>query len=254
MSVAVIDSGLGGVAVLRELLAIAPGANVDYLADHAGHPYGNRSPADIAARMARLADAALGLGASGIIVACNTATAVAVDALRSRLPGVPIVGIEPPVKPAAALTRTGVIGVLATAPTASSSRVARLVESHAEGVRVLVTGCPGLADAVEAGAIEAPATTALVRRYVGPLLAAGADVLAIGCTHYAFLADTIATIAGADVAIVDGSAAVARRAATVVPGLAEGAGRLRWYSSDVRAADGLARAWGEPVSVRPVAW
>jgi glutamate racemase len=252
--VAVIDSGMGGVAVLRELVALAPGGDFVYLADHAGHPYGNRPPAEIAARVSRLADVALDLGATGIVVACNTATAVAVDALRARLPMVPVVGIEPPIKPAAAVTRTGVIGVLATAPTTASARVARLVESHAEGVRVVLTACPGLADVVERGWLDTPTTLALIRRYVGPLLAAGADTLAIGCTHYAFLLPAIASIAGSDVTIVDGSAAVARRAAQVVPGLAAGAGTVRWLSTEVDAADGLGRAWGSPVRVDALAW
>ena len=250
--IAVLDSGLGGVAVLRELVARAPALDYLYLADHAGHPYGARTDADIAARIGLLAVAAVRLGAGGIVVACNTATAVAVEALRAAHPDLPVVGVEPPVKPAAALTVTGIVGVLATAPTAASARIARLVETHAEGVRVLVQPCPGLADAVEAGAVEAPATEELLARFVGPLVAEGADVLALGCTHYTFLEARIRHHAGPAVTLVDPSEAVARRALAVIPAR-EGSGRVRWFSTASGRADGLGWAWGEPVQVEPVA-
>jgi glutamate racemase len=247
--VAVLDSGLGGVAVLRELVVIAPRGDFLYLADHAGHPYGDREPADIAGRIAELAAAGIAMGATGLVVACNTATAVAVDALRAARPDVPVVGIEPPVKPAAAMTASGVIGVLATPPTASSDRVARLVEMHAEGVRVLVQPCAGLADAIEAGDLAGPGVGDLLDRYVAPLVAAGADVLALGCTHYSFVRERIRLVAGGAVTVVDPCAAVARRALTVIDGIDVGAGAVRWFSTDPGDADGLSRAWGTPLRV-----
>jgi glutamate racemase len=142
-------------------------------------------------------------------VACNTATGAAVDVLR-RTFTLPIVAIEPAVKPAAAATRTGVVGVMATAVTISSTKLLRLVGQFPAPGGTEMLACPGLAEQVERGDLDSPATRALVEQYVRPLVDSGADTIVLGCTHYAFLEPMIREVAGPGVAVIDPAPAVAR--------------------------------------------
>ena len=151
-----------------------------------------------------------------IVVACNTATTAALDDLRQLFPDVPFVGMEPAVKPAAAQTRSGVVGVLATPGTLSSHRYASLMARFAADVRVYEDPCVGLVPLIEAGALAADETRDLLRRVVEPMLAAGADTLVLGCTHYPFVRPLLDEIAGPGVTIIDPAPAVARQTRNVL--------------------------------------
>ncbi len=213
------DSGVGGLTILREVRRLLPERDLLYLADGANCPYGARPPEEILALSEEITRYLLGRGACCIVVACNTASAAALQALRARFEGVPFVGMVPAVKPAAALTRTGTIGVLATPTTLSGRLFADVVERFAEGVRVLTQTCPGLVEHIEAGGLEGPETEALLWRYLGPLLDRGADVIVLGCTHYPFLIPAIRRLAGPQVRVLDPAEAVARQVRRVLEGL-----------------------------------
>lgn len=183
--VGVFDSGVGGISVLRHIRDSLPSEDLVYCADSLHTPYGGKSPEQIRQRSLALTAFLLEQGAKAIVLACNTATAAAVAALRERY-ALPIIGMEPAVKPAVAATRSGVVGVLATVGTLKSAQFAALLENYGKGVQVVTQACHGLVECVERGDLDAPATRALVRRYVEPLLAQGADTIVLGCTHYPF--------------------------------------------------------------------
>lgn len=207
----IFDSGVGGLSVARELRDLLPRERLLYIADSKYVPYGNKSPEFIVERSRSLGRHLLARGAKALVIACNTATAAAAPALRAEWPHIPIIGMEPAVKPAVAASRRGVVGVLATVGTLQSARFAALLDDFAKDVRVVVQSAPGLAEAVESGALSSPETRQLVIRYVQPLLEAGADAIVLGCTHYPFLKPLIAEIAGNGVTLIDTGAAVARQ-------------------------------------------
>jgi glutamate racemase len=197
--------------VLREIRRCLPSEDVLYVADSAHAPYGDKPAAFITQRSAIISDFLIGHGAKALVVACNTATGIAVDQLRHRHT-FPIVAIEPAIKPAMSLTRTGVVGVLATSQTLASERFRRLVErlrSETPGIDVVTQACPGLVEQIEEGR-TATGIRALVGRFVEPLLAADVDTIVLGCTHYPLIAGTIQAAAGEDVRLVDPAEAVAR--------------------------------------------
>ena len=215
--IGVFDSGVGGVSVLSEVHKLLPSVDLVYVADSKYVPYGIRPPEFVRARSLAIADFLIEQHhASAIVVACNTATTHAVEHLRVRWRGIPIVGMEPGVKPATAATKTRVVGVLATGSTLDSPRFAALIERSADGVRVLTQPCPGLVDQVERGDLAGPATVDLLARYTAPLLDRGADTIVLGCTHYPFLRATLQQIVGASVTLIDTSAAVARQTERVL--------------------------------------
>lgn len=215
--IGVFDSGLGGLSVLKHIHAALPNEHLLYFADSGFAPYGGRPEEEIVARTLAIAEFLMQHRAKALVVACNTATAAAIKALRERYPALPVVGVEPGLKPAAALTRTGIVGVLATKGTLSSARFQLLREqvSAATNVQFLPQPCVGLADQVEKGELHSAATAALVRRYVEPLLEQDADTLVLGCTHYPFvqalIEETVARIASRPVTIVDTGEPVARQ-------------------------------------------
>ena len=213
--VGVFDSGLGGLSVLRELRAQLPEERWLYYADSAHCPYGERSPAYILDRCTSIVDALVEREAKVVVVACNTATSVALAALRARY-GVPIVGMVPAVKPAAAATRSGRIGVLATPRTVTGEALAALIREHASGTEVSAVPAPGLVELVEAGQLAGPEVEAALRPVVCPLLARGVDTLVLGCTHYPFLRGALRALAGSEVALIDSGEAVARRTRDVL--------------------------------------
>jgi glutamate racemase len=184
--------------------------------------------------------------------------AAAVDVLRESFRDVPIVGMEPAVKPAAAATRSGVVGVLATGATLGGGRFAGLAERFADGIELLTQACPGLVEQVEHGDLDGPVTRALLNQYVQPLLARGADTLVLGCTHYPFLRGTLRDLVGADVAIIDTGAAVARQTARVLslaPSSSCSAtdspvGCVRFWTTDMAVAPVIQSLWGEPAEVQ----
>lgn len=220
--IGVFDSGVGGFTVLRELRALLPTARLRYLADAAYAPYGNRSPSDIRARSLAITEHLVEQGAGLIVIACNTATAHAIDALRERWPDLPFVGTEPGIKPAVAASRNGRIGLLATPATASSARLHALIARHANGREVVVQGCPGIVDRIEAGDVDSAELRALIQHHCAPLLAAGVDTALLGCTHYPLIEPLWQAALGPDVKLLRIETAVARRAADLwmpAPGL-----------------------------------
>lgn len=210
------DSGVGGASVLREVRALLPGEPLLYLADQAHCPYGSRAAAELRALSEANVAWLLARGAKLIVVACNTASTAALRYLRGRFPAIPFVGMVPAVKPAAQKTRSGVVGVLATPATVASEMLAEVVATWAREVRVVAQPALGLVEAVERGALALPETRALVAGHVAPLLAAGADTIVLGCTHYPFLAPLIREVAGPGVAVLDAGPAVAQQAARLL--------------------------------------
>ncbi|HEY5799027.1 MAG TPA: glutamate racemase, partial [Burkholderiaceae bacterium] len=184
--VGIFDSGVGGLSVLRHVHALLPHEDLLYFADAGFAPYGEKPEEVIVARSLAIARFLLARGAKALVVACNTATVAAVASVRAHFPDVPLVGVEPGLKPGAALTASGLVGVLATDRTLAGRKFRDLMEtvSGATGVRFLLQPCTGLALQIEQGTPNDAATAALVRGYVVPLLEQGADTLVLGCTHY----------------------------------------------------------------------
>jgi glutamate racemase len=253
--IGVFDSGVGGVSVLREIRRELPAEDLIYLADSAYTPYGDRPAPLITERSVAMVTLLEREGVKAIVVACNTATGVAVDTVRRRFT-LPIVAIEPAVKPAAARTRSGVVGVLATTQTLSSERFSKLVDTYAAGVRVITQPCPGLVEVVEAGELTTPATRSLVERYVRPLLDQGADTIVLGCTHYPFVGAVIQDVAGPDVTVIDPAVGVARELgrrlqAGKLLGPATRVGSERFWTTGppLQSQAVIAQLWGRPIEV-----
>ena len=221
-TVGVFDSGVGGLSVLRALLAELPGVRFVYVADSAYAPYGERTVAEITDRSQRITGWLCDTHhIDALVVACNTATALAIDSLRATHPDLPIVGVEPALKPAAAMSHTRHVGVLATRGTLNSERFARLraqLENTATSpLHFICQPCDGLADAIERDDTAAQQT--LCERYVTALrhqAPGDMDTVVLGCTHYPFAADAMAQLLGPDVALVDTGEAVARRTRDVL--------------------------------------
>ena len=207
-AIGVFDSGVGGLSVLRAIRAALPAENLVYVADSGHAPYGDKFEAHIIERTLTVGNWLAVSGVKAITVACNTATVVAIRHLREQT-HMPVVAIEPAIKPAANTTRTGVVGVLATTQTLQSESVARLCLEHGEGKRILLQACPGWVEAVEEADLHSPQTEALLRQFVVPLMDQGVDTLVLGCTHYPFLRNTLQRIVGDDVVLIDPAVAVA---------------------------------------------
>ncbi len=223
--IGVFDSGVGGLSVLSEIRRLLPEADLLYLAAPQRAPYGVRSLDEVAAMAGEISDWLLERGATTIVIACNTASAAALHRLRLSHEGVPFVGMEPAVKPAALETSSGVIGVLATAATFQGELFASVLERHGAGMTVLTRACPRWVELVEAGIVTGEDARSAVSACIEPLLESGADTLVLGCTHFSFLAPMIAEIAGSDVRVVDPGPAVARQVGRVAPD-ASGSGDL----------------------------
>jgi glutamate racemase len=256
--IGVFDSGVGGLSVLRAIREELPAEDLLYVADSAFAPYGDRSHAFIEERAMAILDFFLRRQVKAVVVACNTATAAAVETLRRRHT-LPIVAMEPAVKPAVTRTRTGVVGVLATTRTLSSSSFLKLVDRHGAGVQVLVQPCPGLVEQVERGELATDATRALIERYVRPVLARGADTLVLGCTHYPFLRPLIEEVAGPSVSLIDPATAVARELRRRLQnakllGIDGRRGTEEFWTSATPAAVTavIAQLWHPDVEVRPM--
>jgi len=235
------DSGVGGLSVMKEVRALLPAEDIVYYADTAYCPYGQKTAREIQARCFHISDFLLAKGAKMIIVACNTASIAALDAMRQKYK-VPIVGMEPAVKPASRLSKSGKIGVMATGVTIAGERFSSLIERFGTGVEVFNQPCPGLVEHVEAGRVEGPEVEALLRKYLTPMLEFGVDAIVLGCTHYPFLRKAVEKIAGLHVTVIDTGAAVARQAARILEenGLARSnaatLGQNIYYSSGEPAA------------------
>lgn len=208
--VAVFDSGVGGISVLKHIYALLPHEQLLYVADSKYAPYGNKTPEEIQARCFEIADFLIAKEAKALVVACNTATAAAIDALRDKYT-LPIIGMEPAVKPAAEASKNGIIGVLATTGTLKSAQFAGLLESYGRNVKVVTQACVGLVECIERGELNTVSTRSLIQQYCAPLLAEGADTIVLGCTHYPFVREVIREIVGEKISLIDTGAAVAKQ-------------------------------------------
>ena len=215
-SIGILDSGLGGLSVLNEIHRILPNESLIYFGDSAWCPYGARDADEIQRRVFAVTDFLIDQGCKLIVVACNSATIAAVEALRATYP-IPFVGMEPGVKPAAAHTKTGTIGVLATEASLAGEKFHRLVSNLGDGVKVITRPCPHFVQLVEAGELSGPRAHGIVEEEILPLIEAGADVLVLGCTHYPFLRPLIEEVAGSGVEIIDTGFAVAQQVAKLIP-------------------------------------
>lgn len=213
--IGVFDSGVGGLSVLREIRAVLPYADLLYVADRGRAPYGPRELTEVQQFSEEIASWLIARGATTLVVACNTASAAALDELRRIHPRVPIVGMEPAVKPAVATTRTGVIAVFATAATFQGRLFESVVSRFTKGISVIPRACPDWVLLVESGVVHGPDVETAITREVGSVVAEGADTLVLGCTHFSFLSPVIERIAGPDIRLIDPAAAVARQTARV---------------------------------------
>ncbi|MBB6577734.1 glutamate racemase [Comamonas odontotermitis] len=222
--IGVFDSGIGGLSVLQALREVLPGERFVYLADSGNAPYGERGDAFVQARSARITDWMRSQhDVKALVIACNTATAAAIDGLRDGNPGLPIIGVEPALKPAAQHSKTHKVGVIATHGTVGSARFAALQAAHSANTQFVVQACAGLARAIEDSTlpgISAPKNAAQIRalctQYTNAMGAFGTepdqiDTLVLGCTHYIFAADTLRSLVGPGIALIDTGTPVARR-------------------------------------------
>jgi glutamate racemase len=252
--IGIFDSGVGGLSVAREIREHLPAEYLLYLSDSAYCPYGGRPLEEIRDRTLRVGRFLLGRGAKALVVACNSASGAALEVLREST-SVPVIGMEPAVKPAAAATRSGRVGVMATAATLQADRFERLMENYAREVQVVSQACPGLVELVERGITRGDEAREQLLPLLEPLRSAGVDTVVLGCTHYPFLRDTITEILGPDVSLLDTGAAVARQTRRVleVSGQLrdEGSGDIQVFTTGDPLAVGpvVARLWGETVPV-----
>lgn len=215
--IGIFDSGVGALSVLRHVQARLPSEHLLCFCDSGHAPYGGKSDTEIVARTLAIADFLLVKNVKAIVVACNTATAAAIEALRQQHPELIVVGVEPGLKPAAVFSKSGIGGVLATASTLASSRFIALRDQITEttGVSFLTQACVGLVEKIEKGELSSSETVAMLERYVTPILRGGADTIALGCTHYPFVQPQIEEIAQREssqpVTIIDTGEAVSRQ-------------------------------------------
>lgn len=208
--VGIFDSGVGGLSVAAALHRRQPSLRIRYLADTAFFPYGGRDPDEVRERSVVMAAQLVEDGADALVVACNTASSAALEHLREVF-DLPIVGMEPPVKPAVESSRSGVVAVLATPGTAAGSRLARLNERFGQDARVFTLPMPGLADLVEAGEMEGARVEEMLAAALDEPVREGADAVALGCTHYGFLRPVLTRLLPAHVRLIDAAEPVARR-------------------------------------------
>ncbi len=251
--IAVFDSGLGGLTVLRALRGRLPQEDFFYFADTRFLPYGDRPEVFLRERGVAIARALEKRGAKALVIACNTATAAAAEAIRAAV-SLPIVALEPGVKPAVALTESGVIGVMATTRTLESERFRRLVGNHAAHLDVRPMPCPGLAEAIEMHGADSTEVAALLDAFVAPLAAAQADVVVLGCTHYPWVAEAIARRMPAGTRLLDTGDAVACQLERILAaGQLQGGGHGRLNVSTSGAPASVSatvdRLWGQHLPV-----
>ncbi len=257
---ALFDSGVGGLSILREIRRQLPHEDALFFADQAHVPYGPRPLEEVRRYAVGITRFLLAQGAKLIVVACNTASAAALHHLRATFPDIPFVGMEPAVKPAARSTISGAVGVLATPATFQGALFASVVERFANGVQVVEQTLPGLVERIETGDLQGPETRAILERALEPLLAQDVDTLVLACTHYPFIIPLIQELAGPEVRVVDPSPAIARQAGRLLEQAEaaagrQGPGRVTFYSSgDAAALARMARRLigeqGQAVDVR----
>jgi len=259
--IGIFDSGVGGLSILQAIQTELPHENLLYLGDQGHVPYGPQPKAEIRNFSVGITRFLLEQGAKLIVVACNTASAAALHHLREKFPSLPIVGMEPAVKPAAEHTLTGKVGVLATPTTFSGDLYTALVARFGKGITIFQSTCPGLVEQIESGKHSAIATRAILQKALTPMLKEKIDTIVLGCTHYPFVIPLIRDIAGQNIRIIDPSPAVARQTrrlltqhGTLNPNGERG--KVTFYTSgDPKALSGLITSLiGEPAHVLRVVW
>jgi len=232
--IGIFDSGVGGLSVLREIRAFLPRESIDYVADSANAPWGDKPREFVRDRGLQIARFLVDQGVKAIVIGSNTGTAGSAEALRGALT-IPVVGIEPGIKPAVAATKTGIVGAIVPAAVSESDRLASLLDRFGSDVKVIIQPVPGLVEHIEAADLDGPELKRMVEGYVRPMLEAGADTIVLGSTHYVFLKPLLVELAGPNVTLIDTGAAVARQLARVLDErdlLAAGAvGRERFWTS-----------------------
>lgn len=213
--IGIFDSGVGGISVMKEIHRLLPAEDILYFADSAHCPYGIKTPEQICSRIFKISQFMVNHNVKLIVSACNTASIAGLELLR-RAFALPIVGMEPAIKPAAAITKNGKVGILATGVTITGQKFLSLLSRYANGVEVIKIACPGLVEQVEQGLLDAPETEELLKTYLAPLIAEGVDTLVLGCTHYPFLRRQVESIMGPSVQVIDTGYAVAKRVAQVL--------------------------------------
>lgn len=209
-SIGVFDSGIGGLSVWNELVKELEGVSMIYVADSGNAPYGTKSKNFIAGRSRAITRFLISRGCNLIVVACNTATGAAISTLRKEF-DIPFIGVEPAVKPAAMDSKTGHIGILATAQTFKGEHFKRSIKLYGGSVEVHERVGTGLVELVESGKVDSPETRALLQSYLLPMVEKGIDQLVLGCTHYPFLIPVIREILPAGINVIDPAPAVARQ-------------------------------------------
>ena len=257
--IGVMDSGVGGLSVLKHIRTLMPHENLVYFADSKHAPYGNKTPQQIEQRVFTIAELLLAQGAKALVIACNTATAVAAQRLRDKYAhlDIPIIGMEPAVKPAAEATKNGIIGVLATSGTLKSAQFAALLESYGRNVQVVTQACIGLVEQIELGELNSPKTLQLINQYTKPLLDENADTIVLGCTHYPFVKSAIQNIVGEHIHLIDTGAAVAKQLhakleeSQLLTDASNEAEVLIWTNSnDVNAEKVIAALWENDAEIK----
>lgn len=242
--IGIFDSGAGGLSVYREIVRLLPGERYVYFSDNAHCPYGDKTAEYITGRARTITSHLLGLGCSAIVVACNTATAAAISTLRREFPDIPFVGMEPAVKPAALGTKTGVIGVLATAGTLRASKYLDTKGRFTDGIKVVEHVGVGFVELVESGNLSGDKARRTVGESLLPLLEAGADKIVLGCTHYPFLKPLMEEIISerfpdAGIEIIDPAPAAAQRLASICVPANDGPGTVLEASGDPSVLEAL---------------
>lgn len=259
--IGIFDSGVGGISVLRALRQQIPDESVLYFGDQGHIPYGPRAMEQIREFSEAITRFLLEQGAKIIVVACNTASAAALQYLREIFPEVPFVGMEPAVKPAAERTHTGKVGVLATPATFQGALYASVVERFANGVELFQDTCPGLVQQIEQGNLEGPEARRILEAALQPMLEKDIDTVVLGCTHYPFVIPLIQEIVGENVRVIDPAPAVARQTGRLLEARAmrNGSGaksEVKLYTSGdpetLRSL--LPRLLGEKGDVEKVEW
>ncbi len=209
--IGIFDSGVGGLSIFRAIRELLPGENLIYVADQTHVPYGNRTLEEVQSFAEGISVFLLGLHAKLIVIACNAASAAALQYLRQKYKGIAFVGMEPAVKPAAQQTRTQRVGILATQATFQGALYASVIERFASGVKVFENTCPGLVGQIEKGDLDSDDTRKILVEAIRPMKNEGIDTIVLGCTHYPFVIPLIKEIAGPEINVIDPSPAVARQ-------------------------------------------
>ncbi|MDO6445873.1 glutamate racemase [Colwellia sp. 1_MG-2023] len=200
--IGIFDSGVGGLSIAKRITEHLPNEQIIYFADSAFAPYGDISNQQIIERVNFIANSLINKQCKAIVIACNTATVNAIDQLRKRVT-LPIIGVEPAIKPAAAISTSKKIGILVTQATANNARFLALVEQYKNGAQVFIQPCLGLVELIEQGLQSSEKFICLLKQYLTPLIAQGVDTLVLGCTHYPFMSDEIQKIVPNEINLIE---------------------------------------------------